>query len=61
MKSNGLALTLRGIKRVANKAKKAARLAGVDMTHRQALEQTAQLAGYSSYEEAFKALGGDDV
>lgn len=60
MAGNAKDLTLRGIKRVATKAKKAAHAIGVEMTHTQALEQTAQLAGYRNYHEAQKALGGND-
>lgn len=60
MDGNGKEMTLRGIKRVATKAKKAAQAAGLELTHTQALEQTAQLAGYRNYHEAQKALGGAD-
>lgn len=60
MAGNGDELILKGIKRVAAQAKKAALAIGVEMTTTQALEQTAQLAGYSSYHEAQTKLGGTD-
>lgn len=53
-------LKLKGIKRKATKMKKAAKAAGQEMTHTQALEIVAVEAGYRNYHEALKVLGGDD-
>lgn len=60
MAGNGNELTLKGLKRAATKAKKAAWAIGVEMTHTQALEQVSQLAGYGSYREARINLGEVD-
>lgn len=48
--------TLEGIKKAAKKAGKAARAAGLELTHSQALEQVARLAGYTSYHHAQTSL-----